>query len=753
VNAAVSHASENSNIRFSLTRQDNQSISYGGKNERNIANLNSSFKLGKSFTTDVMVNFVNQFTHNRPFMVDRMINNFTGMIGRFDNPDWYAARYKTSLGYRYVTGANTQSLTPEENIIYPGFRADVADYFWNSRANQEDERSDRLIGSLTNTWSIVPDLQLRTRFSTDLTTLRTEGRGPNAVPLLFDPNSGGFSSSIRQNNILYGDALLTYSRKLTQDFTLKAMGGYTVTKEKNSFLAAGTNGGLIVENWFDLAASRLPINGVGNRRENILKEAFLGTLNLDYKEYLFVEGTLRSDKVSTMNPNGNQFLYPSVNSAFVFTEAFTMPTFFTYGKLRASWGIVGNYPGMYEANVAYNTGNLGTQGGTNPILITTISGNYGNDLIEPERKKELELGLETKFFDNRLGLDVSYYNAQIINQILGLTLPATSGATSILANIGTLRNSGLEIGFNGTPVRTTNFNWNSTLNFAFNNNKLESLNDGSKELLHADYDGNAAQLKSFVGQPMGDIYAHPVATNAQGQKIVGSDGLYRLDDNLVKVGNYMPKMVGGFINNFNYKNVSLDLVLDFRFGGHVMPTGINWMISRGLLEESLTNMDAEHGGISYYRDADGRGVAFSGTQGPNGEKVYDDGMLMEGVNQDGSPNTNVISQAAYYLNTYNWGGPQYESVSRYELYVKKNSYIKMREIALSYKIPTSIASKIGAKNLQLSAFGRNLFFAYRTLKDLDPEQMTSGSRWYNNVSNVGGNPTTRTFGLMLRSNF
>jgi hypothetical protein len=184
-----------------------------------------------------------------------------------------------------------------------------------------------------------------------------------------------------------------------------------------------------------------------------------------------------------------------------------------------------------------------------------------------------------------------------------------------------------------------------------------------------------------------------------------------------------------------------------------MPTAINWMISRGLLEESLGAMDKEHGGLTYYYDADlKKGIPTDKAAGPKGERVFDDGMLMEGVNADGTPNTNIISQASYYANTYNWGGPQYGS-SRYELYIKKNSYIKMREISLGYSIPAKLAGKIGAKRLQLSVFGRNLFYIYRTLKNMDAEQTTAGSRWFQSLTNVGTNPSTRTYGVMLRAGF
>ena len=752
VTAAVSQGGENSNLRFSLTRQDNQGVSLGSENFKNIANLNSSFKLGKKVTTDIVVNFINQTTKNRPYSIDRMINNFTGMMGRFDNADWYLDRYKTSLGYRFVTGTD-QSLTPDENIKYSGngFRGDIADYVWRVKEHHEDEKSNRVIASLTNTWQIINSLRLRTRVATDFTSMKTEIRQATEAPLAFR-NSGFFGLNNYNSTLVYGDALLTYTKSITPDLEFNVMGGYTATKQNDVFLYTGTKTGLSVENWFDLKASIDPRN-VDSRRLDLVKDAFLGTINASYKGYLFVEGTVRRDRTSVMNPDDNAFVYPSVNTSFVISDALTLPSQINYAKLRASWGIVGNYPDIYLANIAYDQNTLGVQQtGGSSVLYTTISPTFGNDGIRPEEKHEIEVGLEARLFNNRLGIDMSYYNAQIRDQILPLTLPSSTGATSVLTNIGTLRNKGLEIGFNGTPVQTKNFKWEATINFAKNVNVVEKLATGSNEIIHADYDGNAAQLKSVIGQSMGDFYVHPIARNEKGEAIIEDIGLYKLADTLVNVGNAMPKMVGGMSNTFTYKNFSLDVLIDYRLGGYVMPTGINWMISRGLLKESLNYMDADHGGVKYYVDADGKGVLTSGDQGPNGEKVFNDGMLMQGVTQDGQPNTNVISQAFYYWNTYNWGGPQY-SYSRYELYVQKNSYVKMRELALSYNLPSKLAAKVGAKRLQLSVFGRNLFYLYRTIKDMDAEQTTAGSRWFQNVNNAGTNPSTRTYGVMLRTSF
>lgn len=747
LSVAISQGNANGNVRFSLTRQSNEGVSLGAKNTKNIANLNTTFRFSKRLSTDLMVNYINQHTRNRPYSVDRMINNFTGMMGRFENGGMYLNKYKTSRGYRFVTGTG-QSLTPAENInrAYGRFKDDIADYVWRVMENNEDEYSDRVIASLTNNLQITNDLKFRGRVSTDFTSGRTESRSTSEIPLVFG-YSGGFGLSNSKYTTLFGEALFIYTKNLVKDLELTATAGYNATKDEFSTINRATRDGLTVENWFDMAASRNANPWNGSFRRLLVRDAYFSTLNFNYKDYLFVEGTVRRDRTSTMNPNNNSFVYPSLNSSFIFSEAFKMPSFLSYGKFRASWGIVGNFPDPYLSNVVYNAG------GINNALTTTIPGAFGNEQIEPEKKKEFEFGLETRFLQGRISLEMSYYNQQIVDQILPLTLPSSSGASTILTNIGTLRNKGFEMAVFGTAVKTKDFTWETGINFATNTNKVEKLANNSTELLHADYDGNAAQLKSVVGQPAGDFYAHPVLENKKGEKIVNSNGLYSLDpNNLVRIGNSQPKAIGGFINTISYKGFSLDVLADFRFGGYVMPTGINWMISRGLLEQSLGSMDKASGGLSYYRDANGKGVQTNATTGPAGEKVYDDGILVDGVDVNGQKNTNVISQAYYYWNVYNWGGPQYSS-SRYELYIVKNSYIKMREISLKYNLPTALAKKIGAKKLQLSVFGRNLFYLYRTIKDMDAEQLTAGSRWTQTLTNAGTNPSTRTYGVMLRTSF
>jgi iron complex outermembrane recepter protein len=749
---AVSSGGENYSTRLSFTRQDNEGISLNSENDKNIVNLNSSFKLGKNFSVDAVVNYINQKTKNRPYSIDRLTNNFGGMMGRFDNSAWYLAKYKTSLGYRFVTGTN-QSLTPEENIIRNGLRNDLMDYVWRVNENRSEEKSDRVISSLTSNWQIIQGLNLRGRFALDVTSMREEDKNATEIPLIFGVNTGGFTMQSQSNTLAYGDVMLSYNRPITEDVEINVLAGYSASKENNSWISRSTTLGLSPENLFDISAS-VGIPTSDSRRLALVKDALIGTVNANYKDIVFLEGTIRRDRTSTMHPSNNSFVYPSVNSSFVFSDAFDMPQFLSYGKVRASWGIVGNYPDPYMANVAYTQKNLGVQGNQSVIYTTIPTTLFGNDNIKPEQKHEIEFGLETKFLNNRAGIDFTYYNGQIRDQILDLSLPVTSGAEKLLTNIGTLRNKGIEIALSGTPIRNGNITWDVMLNLSKNRNIVEKLYSGANELLHADWDGNAAQLRSVVGRPMGDIYVHPVARHENGEMIVDPNGLYKVDpDTMVRAGNYMPKLVGGLINSVSYKGFTFTAVVDFRYGGHVMPTALNWMISRGLLEESLNNMDEEHGGLAYYQIDENTRELTTASEGPNGEPVYHDGMVLPGVKEDGTPNDYVASATDYYWTVYNWGGPQYSPNTRYELFVKENSYVKMREISLSYRLPQSIASKIRARNIELSVFGRNLFFFYRTIKDMDPEQTTAGSRWYQNVNNIGTNPATRTYGGSLRVSF
>jgi len=760
-NISFTNTGDNSSTRFSFTRQHYEGVSLNSANDKYNFNLNTTYKFGKRFRANFIVNDIYSKVKNRPYLDDRLINNFAGMMPTFDDGLWYRNKYQTSLGYKYVTGSNT-SLTPDENIKIPNYRTDILDFVWNTLKNQTLENNNRLIANATGFLDITNDLKLRARVATDYTTNQSETKEYSTIPSVFGP-SGRYAIASDRYSIFYGDVILTYTKKITSDIELSASAGYTADKESGYFNSTGTNGGLTTANRFDLTSTANPItvdpNDVSNyRKSSLTKDAIIGTINANYKGYWFIEGTVRRDRTSTMNPNNNSFVYPSVNSAFVISDAVKLPSIVSYAKLRASWGVVGNYPQPYLANVAYTLSNLGNQGsGGSTLSTSTQTDTYGNDAIKPEKKHELEFGLETRLLGDRLNFDVAYYSAKIVDMIVPLQIAAVTGANHVLSNVGTLKNAGLEFNISGTPMVGRNFTWESGVNFSFNNNKLVKLTTGLNEFTHADYDGNAAVLKSVVGRPIGDFYAHPILTDGKGNNVIadygGGEFNYQIDGNkLERYGNAMVKAIGGFFNTFKYKNFTLEAYTDFRIGGDVMPTALFWMTSRGLTEESLKGMDAAHGGVSYYKDAQGRGIETTASTGPGGETVYHDGIKMGGVFPNGTPNNFVTSQFFYYWDHYNWGGPQYSN-SQYFRYIVKNTYWKMRELSLSYTLPQSIARKIKATKLQVSVFGRNLFYLYRTIKDMDAEQLTAGLSWSSSVNNAGSQPSTRTFGVSLRAGF
>ena len=286
---------------------------------------------------------------------------------------------------------------------YTHYRTDILDYVWNMMSNNEDDLNNRLISSLTNNLTILKGLTLRGRIATDLSFNKTFNKSLSTQPIAYGP-SGYFSMSTYNYNILYGDVLLTYDKKLTEDFDLSVMAGYTGRREKGLNTSVGVNGGLGVENKFDLSASYNTPYGSSGQQTYLTTDAFFGTLNLGYKSYAFLEGTLRRDRTSTMNPSNNSFIYPSLNASLILSDIFKLPSVFDYAKLRAAWGVVGSYPQAYIANVAYSSGNLGIQmpGGA-PVLTTgTITNPYGNDNIKPEMKKTLEFGLVFETFNRRL---------------------------------------------------------------------------------------------------------------------------------------------------------------------------------------------------------------------------------------------------------------------------------------------------------------------------------------------------------------
>ena len=747
-NLAISQGTETSSNRFSYTFMGETPNSLTGSFTKHNFKLTGSYKPARTLNIEYSLNYIVQDVKDRPQTSLNLYGSFSNMFSSFMDIPYLKQSYVTSLGYRNTYAGGDATLTPDESWAYdPGYLNGVSNMLWNMYHHHSKETENRLIGMIRPTWQITNWLSLRAQLSTDITdtkqTLEYETERPNS---LYDP-SGSFQNINRRYDIVYGDVMLNFNYNIRR-FDIAATLGWTGRYENMNNMRVSTNGGLVTENWFDLNASRYTASSTLQRME-LLKTGYMGTLSLGWDNYLFLELTGRQERSSTLKDQS--FFYPSANLSFLFSNAFRMPAWWNHGKLRLSYGVVGNAPETYAANIIYE------QGSDNGFTWNYVPSSWGNANIRPEKKYEYEIGFESKFLNNRLGFDVSYYNNRVKDQILSTPQPSTSGVKYVLMNVGEVANEGWDISVSATPVLTKNFRWDLTANYGIYRNKVVKLADGVPYLEISNIGGGGAKIQAVEGRPMGDIYVQVPQMNENGEYLVSDKGLYMNQTELQRVGNINPDGVGGLFSSFSYKNIFLDFSIDFRIGGDVINEMYQYSTASGLTPESLQFRDTEHGGLSYYypgnNNASGVPVQVDPSlgAGPNGETVYHDGVILPGVvASTGEKNTRIIPAGYYYNQTYNWGTQPEQLTYRHSVF--DNSYVKLRELTIGYQFPEKLISKLDMTRLSVSVFGRNLFYFYKALKNYDAESSV-GTSWASQAVVGGSTTATRNFGVSLRASF
>lgn len=751
-NIALNNSNDKMSYRFSYTRNDYKGIQIGGKQEKNTFNFNSTYKITPKLSLDLVANYINEKVHNRPRQIYYVTNNYGGFFSPVDYMDVYFNKYKTSRGYKWVDWNSNQDL--QERLAYNIRAKDFLDFLWNQLSNSFDETTNRFLVSATMNYNIAKGLNFRGRYGTDYTGYFAETKERTTQPVAYG-TTGRYATNTNRLVFNYGDVLLSYEKRISPDIKGTVSVGYQARREEYRYNEASTKDGLTQDTWFSLnASSGIPTGTVKTTR--LVKDGAFGILNLEFKDFLFIEGTLRRERSSSLVPGNNTFYYPGLSGAFELSNAVNLPAFVTYSKLRASWGVVGNPPGAYVGNTTYlaNPPQGNVEGV--PILYPQTS-NFGNKNLKNETKNEIEFGWDNRFLNNRAGFEVTYYNDKVKDMIISLSLPATVGANSQYVNVGSLRNYGVEVGVYGTPVKTSGLSWDTRLNIAFNRNKVVALMPGLEKLQSASIDNNSLLVVSTPGHAAGDLISYKRRVDSKGNYVINDDGYYDINfDEQAKVGNLQPKAVGGFINTFTYKNFSLNMVVDFRFGGQIVSQSNLYGKGAGLFKSTLAGRDTEHGGLSYYTDGTGKNVQVANnvSAGPGGETVYHDGIILKGMTKDGKENTRILDAADYYINTYYWGSwPGSGSYTSYADAVYDNNFIKMREVTLSYMFPKKVAGFLKAQNMTFSVYGRNLFYFHKTLPNYDPEEGV-GTDWLSQGTTLGqGNAATRSMGASLRVTF
>ena len=398
------------------------------------------------------------------------------------------------------------------------------------------------------------------------------------------------------------------------------------------------------------------------------------------------------------------------------SEVLNLPSFIDFLKLRGTWAQVGSDTDPYKLRVTYAANN--SWGG---IPSFAVPNELPATELRPEITSSLEFGLDFRMFTNRLGLDFTYYSSETRDQIIGVDASPTTGFTNRVINAGTLANNGVEILLRGTPVRTSSFSWDIELNWAKNNSEVRDLPDGVDAILLGSYWG--LRLEAREGEPYGVFRGLKALYNDNGDLVL-NDGVPSVDPNGEQIlGNITPDWIGGIRNNFSYKELDLSVLIDMRQGSDIF--SMTYMFGRyaGILEESL----------------EGRMTA---------DEVKN-GYVYEGVmeNGDGTYSPNDVATDAETWNVYYWRG-----LAGHDRSIFDASYIKLREVSLSYSLPSSLFRNSFIENISLGVYGRNLALISSNVPHIDPESAFTNR---NDVQGFefGQLPTARTIGVRLNANF
>lgn len=739
-NIAFNQSSENSSNRFSYTFLKEVPNALTGSYDKHNFNLIGTIRKSDKFWVDYTANYIYQHIVNRSqTSIGSVYGGFDNMFAAFLDIPMMKKMYKTSLGWK--NNDNGVGPTPDEafQLSSNGFVNGVRNLLWGIYERNGDEVEQRLIASVSPNVKITPWLSAKVRIATDYTSAKESLESNSEFPssASSSSSSGGYSTLSKFYQVTYGDAMLSFNKDITEKININANAGWQGRTERLRSMNFGTNGGLTIENLFMIGNSYRTINITNSNEQkmDLLKTAWFGTLGASYGDYLFLELTGRQEKSSTLPKNSRSYFYPSASLSFLFSDAFEMPSWYDYGKVRASYGIVGNAPAAYTANMAYT---FGTGVGWS---YNQVPNALGNDNLKPEKTAEFEVGIESKLFKNRFGFEVSYYNKKITDMLLNTDLAPSSGSSTMWVNAGAMTNKGVEVSAHVTPIDTRDFSLDINTNLGFNRNEILSLVEGIPFVETGDFASKVGKNYSYVGRPMGDYYAAKNQTVESGpyagRNIVNSSGSYVMTSTYEYYGNAQPKATGGLGVQMTFKGFTFDMVSDFRIGGLIANDMYRYTMTAGV------NPDTEN------REGEG----FYDYTYSNG-LTKKTGIILDGVVSDGNggwtENTKVIAYEDYISSKNGWGTAPGVQNATYQFF--ENTWWKLREVSLTYNFTHSLIKSNFIRNLSLSIYGRNLFYFYNSIPNYDPET-SNGTNWKDQLSIGASSSPTRSAGVSLRATF
>jgi TonB-linked SusC/RagA family outer membrane protein len=712
-------------FRMGYTRSVDNGYLPNSNQTKNLLNFGATYNLTDRVTVGGQINYsdvqgigrygvgyagVNQMTDFRQWWV-------TNVDIKEQKDDYF--RTMSNATWNWLGGYTTNV---PGNIVKPAYHDNL--YWMRYQHNETDSRT-RYFGNVNLNYKITSFLNLLARVSMDNWDQLVETRA--------NVGSNGTPSYARTNlafNETNYDLMLNFDKNLNQDFNLKALLGGNIRQSTNSSISAASNGGLVVPGFYALGNSvNTPSAPTETYQPKEVDGIFAG-VTLSYKDMITLDGTIRRDKSSTLPSNSASYYYPAISGNWVFSKVLPDIDWLSYGKLRANYAAVGGDAPLFSLNNTYASATP-----FNGQTVFSAPTTNNNPLLRPEKNHTYEIGLELSFLRSRIGLDVTYYHAQSIDQIMPVTVSSSSGYTQFYVNGGTLLNKGFEVSLNLVPVKTRDFTWNMTVNWSKNNNKVLSLYAGQPSYIVSSYQ-NSTQMVAEVGKSWG-IFRGTDYTYLNGKKIVDASGNYIKSTNkLSDIGNINPDWLGGVNNSFRYKSFALSFLVDVRQGGDIYSLDMDYGASAGLTPETAGKNDL--------------GNPVRNTLAKGG------GIIFDGVTADGKANTVRVDASDINKGLFPFSSPNKMTAKSY---MYDASFIKLREIAFTWSMPQRILDRFGfVKGLDVSLTAKNPWIIHKNLPYSDPEQgiaAGSGSSGQNGSMGFqsGAYPVFRTFGFNVKAKF
>jgi TonB-linked SusC/RagA family outer membrane protein len=711
---------DDGSFRLNYTQFDQSGLMPNSSIKKHNFSMSGSFALTDRLTVTGYANYINQkaLGRNSTGYNDNIISNFKQWwqtnVDIKDQKDIY---FDTK---RNVTWNPATSEAGSAPIFWDN-------PYWTRYENYQNDSRNRFIGNVSLDYKFTDWLNFTARAATDTySEIQEERRANGSVPTSFGipdsaGNRGNVDSGYGRRNLQVTetnyDFMINFQKDLSDQFNLKGILGTNIRRSEFESIYSATSGGLSVPRLYSLQNSTGPLALPVENDEKVGIDGIYASASLGYNSILFLDATIRRDHSSTLPEDNSTFYYPSIATSFVFTNLLNAD-FITFGKLRANYAEVGN---SAPFDFLYDTYNVNIPPGAPS---TSVDNEKKNPNLKPEKTESFELGLEMKFLRNRLSFDVAYYKTNSVDQIFGVPVSRATGFQKKILNAGEIENQGVELSLSGNPIRTEDFSWTAMVNWTRNRNEVVSLEDGIETLQLGDFQGGVT-LNAEVGQPYGVIYGTDY-TYLNGERVVDpADGQYiKTSTSDQKIGDTNPDWLMGISNKFNYKNFSLSFLIDIQQGGSIFSLDQYYGRATGLYEETAFINDL--------------GNPVRNTLADGG------GFINEGVNPDGATNATRINANRFGAFGYRRGLPD-------KAFVYDASYVKLREVALIYNLPSRLLADTFLTNASLSLIGSNLWIIDKNIPHEDPEGGLSAGNLQG--YSVGSLPTTRDFGVNLKLQF